>query len=81
MLSTARERTLVPARTADLGRPSNAPAPAWGEHALTMQREIERKIERRIRLWIVEQEREQRREALRRRAAAVRRPPRNARRK
>ena len=45
-----------------------------------MQRDLERKIERRIRLWIAEQEREQRRAALLKRASAVRPAPRKARR-
>jgi len=41
-----------------------------------MQRDLERKIERRIRLWIAEQERDQRRTALLKRATAVRPVPR-----
>jgi hypothetical protein len=45
-----------------------------------MQRDLERKIERRIRLWIAEQEREQRRATLLKRAAAVRPVPRSPRR-
>ncbi len=44
-----------------------------------MQRDIERKIERRIRVWIAEQEREQQRDTLLKRAAAVRPAPRNPR--
>ncbi len=44
-----------------------------------MQRDVERRIERRIRLWIVQQEREQRRATLLKRAAATRPVPRRPR--
>ena len=44
-----------------------------------MQRDLERKIERRIRLWIAQQEREQRRAMLLKRAEAVRPVPRRQR--
>jgi hypothetical protein len=46
---------------------------------ITMQRDVELKIERRIKVWIVQQEREQRRAAMLRRAAAVRPAPRRQR--